>query len=115
MKQEQIPILAVFKNGIVNLNNAIGVIPSAFEGIDTEVITEKSELTPVSFRGLVPLSRELVGNRKTDTRNTLIDVVNLSTSVDELKNLEISSTFTFVCDSNGDIKMCLVNTENFRM
>ena len=113
MKTKQIPVIAVFKNGIVNVNKAVAVIPSVVRGVATDVVLEKSEILPTLFSRLVPLGGESVGNGKTDAGNALVDVLNLAAPVDKLKNFKIRAAFTFVCDGNGNVKMCLVNTENF--
>ena len=36
MKTESIPVIAVFKNGIVNVNKAVAVIPSVVRGVATK-------------------------------------------------------------------------------
>lgn len=113
MKTEPIPVIAVFKNGIVNVNKAVAVIPSVVRGVATDVVLEKSETLPTLFSRLVPLGGESVGNGKTDAGNALVDVLNLAAPVDKLKNFKIRAAFTFVCDGNGNVEMCLVNTENF--
>lgn len=113
MKTEPIPVIAVFKNGIVNVNKTVAVIPSVVRGVATDIVLEKSEILPTLFSRLVPLGGESVGNGKTDAGNALVDVLNLSAPVDKLKNFKIRAAFTFVCDGNGNVEMCLVNTENF--
>lgn len=115
MKTKPIPVIAVFKNGMVNVNKAVAVVPSVIRGVATDVVLEQTEISPVLFSGLVPLGGKSVGNGKTDAGNALADVLNLTASVDELKNFKIRAAFTFVCDGNGNVKMCLVNTENFGM
>ena len=113
MKTKPIPIIAVFKNGIVNVNKAVAIVPSVVGRMTPDVVLEQSEIPPALFSRLVPLGGESVGNGKADSGNVLVDVLNISALVDKLKNFKIRAAFTFICDGNGNIEMCLVNTENF--